>query len=54
MKSVRLKGAPYEKVNMEISKFLAIQTIQAIGGSVKRVRKLRKLQRYMKAKPQGP
>ena len=54
MKSVKPKGAPYIKVNMEISKFLVIQTIQAIDGSVKHVRKLRRLQKYMKEKPQGP
>ena len=32
MKSVRLKDAQYARVNMEISRFLAIKTTQAIGG----------------------
>ena len=54
MKNVKLKGVLYAKVIMEISKFLAIQTIQGTGGSVEHVRKPRKSQKFMKGRPQGP
>ena len=48
MKSVK------PKENTEISKFLAIPTIQDIGGSVEHVRKIKMSQKYMKGKLQGP
>ena len=54
MKSVRPKGVLYAKENMEISKYLAVQTIPGIGGSVERVRKTKMSQRFMKGKLQGP
>ena len=54
MKSVRPKGVIFDKVNMENSNFLVIQTTQAIDGYVKHVRKQSKLQKYMKEKLLGP